>query len=65
MQLEERKTAGIGPEPRGYTTLTLFDSRLLLIGGFDGTQVFDDFYTLDLASYAFVRPSSASTTSPI
>ena len=57
MQMEERQTAGIGPEPRGYTTLTLFDSRLLLIGGYDGNQVFDDCYTVDLASYAFVRCS--------
>jgi hypothetical protein len=34
--------------------VTLYDGRLILIGGFDGRAVFDDVYTLDLAATAYL-----------
>jgi hypothetical protein len=34
--------------------VTLYDGRLILIGGFDGRTVFDDVHTLDLAAMAYL-----------
>ncbi|KDE06573.1 hypothetical protein MVLG_03070 [Microbotryum lychnidis-dioicae p1A1 Lamole] len=54
LQWEPRSAHGHAPSPRGYHTCVLHDSRLLCIGGFDGKQVFDECYSLDLGALAFL-----------
>lgn len=54
LEWERREAAGQAPAPRGYHTTVLRDGRLLLYGGFNGQNVFDELYTLELASLAFL-----------
>ncbi|SCV71171.1 BQ2448_2759 [Microbotryum intermedium] len=54
LQWEPRNAHGHAPSPRGYHTCVLHDSRLLCIGGFDGKQVFDECFSLDLGALAFL-----------
>jgi len=46
---------GTPPSPRGYHTANLCDSRIFLIGGFDGTRCFGDTHVLDLGIYSYDR----------
>ncbi|KAI8924571.1 hypothetical protein BC831DRAFT_377987, partial [Entophlyctis helioformis] len=41
------------PSARGYHSVVLLDSRLIVFGGFDGSRVFDDLWTLDLGFRAY------------
>ncbi|KAI5479159.1 hypothetical protein MNV49_004019 [Pseudohyphozyma bogoriensis] len=54
LQWEKRYPHGAAPSPRGYHAAILHDSRLLLIGGFNGSTVFDETFSLDLAGSAFL-----------
>ena len=58
LEFETRQTSGLAPLPRGYSTVTLSDGRLILIGGFDGRRTFDDCWLLDLASSSYVVQSA-------
>lgn len=49
MQWDRRKVYGQKPCGRGYHAAVLYDSRLFIFGGFDGKQVFNDTYILELA----------------
>ena len=54
MSWEQRKVYGAPPNPRGYHVAVLHDSRLIVLGGFDGKTVFDQIYTLELAACAYL-----------
>ena len=54
MSWEQRKVYGAPPDPRGYHVAVLHDSRLVVLGGFDGKTVFDQIYTLELAACAYL-----------
>lgn len=54
MTCETKKIYGTPPGPRGYHTAVLHDSRLYILGGYDGSHVFDDLYTLELSSCAYL-----------
>lgn len=54
MSWEKRSVYGQAPTPRGYHTSVLYDSRIILFGGFNGTNFSNDVLILDLASYAYL-----------
>lgn len=54
MNWETRKIYGTLPLPRGYHTVVLYDSRLILFGGYDGKNAFDDVYMLELSACAYL-----------
>lgn len=54
LQWEPKKAYGIPPSARGYHMTVLHDSRLFVIGGFNGQNVFDEVFTLDLGGNAFL-----------
>lgn len=54
LQYETRTVYGKIPAPRGYHAAVLADSRLFLIGGFNGLQSFDDVHILELAASAYL-----------
>ena len=54
LQWEPRDTRGRYPPSRGYHATVLADSRLFVVGGFDGHNCFDDVYILDLAAAAYL-----------
>jgi len=53
-QFERRAIFGQAPPRCGYHSVTLQDSRLLILGGFDGSHVFGEAWRLDLASWAYL-----------
>ncbi|KAJ3569502.1 hypothetical protein NP233_g5004 [Leucocoprinus birnbaumii] len=54
LQYETRTVYGKIPAPRGYHAAVLADSRLFLIGGFNGLTSFDDVQILELAASAYL-----------
>ena len=44
----KKPCSGTAPSARGYHTATAFDSRIFIIGGYDGTRCFGDTHVLDL-----------------
>lgn len=54
LQWEARRVCGKRPAGRGYHQAWLKDSRLFVHGGFDGKEVFDDLYFLDLAACSYL-----------
>lgn len=54
MSWESRKIYGGVPSPRGYHTAILHDSRIYILGGYDGKHVFEDIYLLELSSSAYL-----------
>ncbi|KAH7882189.1 hypothetical protein F5I97DRAFT_1817533 [Phlebopus sp. FC_14] len=54
LQYEAREVCGKPPSPRGYHVTIVADGRLFLFGGFNGHDVFDDVYILDLAGAAYL-----------
>lgn len=54
LTFEPRPLYGLPPSPRGYHTTVLVDSRILVLGGFNGSSVFDEVWTLDLGGSAFL-----------
>jgi hypothetical protein len=52
---------GAPPSGRGYHGTVLHDSRLLMIGGFDGSEVFGDVWILELAVHAYYSQISHFT----
>ncbi|KAG2171465.1 hypothetical protein INT43_009126 [Umbelopsis isabellina] len=54
MNWETRKIYGTIPPARGYHTVVLYDSRLILFGGYDGKVAFDDVYILELSACAYL-----------
>ncbi|KAJ1853880.1 hypothetical protein LPJ73_002565 [Coemansia sp. RSA 2703] len=54
LRWETRTIYGTAPVPRGYHACALHDGRLYLHGGYNGQEVFDDLYTLDLSSYSYL-----------
>jgi hypothetical protein len=54
MNWETRKIYGTLPPARGYHTVVLYDSRLILFGGYDGKVAFDDVYMLELSACAYL-----------
>ena len=53
MVWDKRRIWGGKPKPRGYHGVVLHDSRLICIGGFDGSEVFADVRILELAVHAY------------
>ncbi|EKM52608.1 uncharacterized protein PHACADRAFT_261148 [Phanerochaete carnosa HHB-10118-sp] len=51
---EHRTIAGRAPSARGYHVSLLADSRLFVIGGFNGSEVYDDVHMLELAGAAYL-----------
>jgi len=45
-------TTGTAPSPRGYHSSVCTDSRLFIIGGYDGQTVYSDTHVLDLGIYS-------------
>lgn len=45
MTWETRTTYGNPIAPRGYHTAVLHDSRIYVLGGYDGKEGLDDVYT--------------------
>ncbi|KAI8323486.1 galactose oxidase [Martensiomyces pterosporus] len=54
LRWETRVIYGSAPIPRGYHACALHDGRLFLHGGYNGHEVFDDLYTLELSSYSYL-----------
>ncbi|PWN29903.1 galactose oxidase, partial [Jaminaea rosea] len=54
LQWEARRVCGKRPAGRGYHQAWLKDSRLFVHGGFDGREVFDDLFFLDLAACSYL-----------
>lgn len=54
MTWETKKVMGVKPKKRGYHSCVLNDSRLFCFGGFDGVEVFNDFWGLELSSRAYL-----------
>lgn len=54
LQWETRSIYGAAFTPRGYHSTVIYDSRIFLLGGFNGKTVFDDSYCLDLAASSFL-----------
>ena len=54
MVWEKRKIYGVSPTPRGYHSSILHDSRLYIIGGYDGKEIFNDMYILELSTCAYL-----------
>ncbi|KAJ2687812.1 hypothetical protein GGH99_003178 [Coemansia sp. RSA 1285] len=54
LRWETRAIYGSAPMPRGYHACALLDGRLWVHGGYNGQEVFDDMYTLELSSYAYL-----------
>lgn len=51
---ETRTLAGKPPTARGYHATLLADSRLLVFGGFNANEVYDDVHQLELAGAAYL-----------
>ncbi|GJF00379.1 hypothetical protein PsYK624_166660 [Phanerochaete sordida] len=51
---EQRTVAGRPPSARGYHAALLADSRLFILGGFNGSEVYDDVHMLELAGAAYL-----------
>ncbi|KAJ2391739.1 hypothetical protein H4S02_001171 [Coemansia sp. RSA 2611] len=54
LKWETRTIYGKAPQPRGYHACALQDGRLFVHGGYNGQEVFDDLYTLELSSYSYL-----------
>ena len=54
LQWESRNVCGKKPPGRGYHQAWLHDSRLFVHGGFDGKEIFDDLYYIDLSACAYL-----------
>lgn len=54
LQWEPRSVCGKKPPGRGYHQAWLRDGRLFLHGGFDGKEIFDDLYYMDLSACAYL-----------
>ncbi|KAJ1801434.1 hypothetical protein LPJ59_000272 [Coemansia sp. RSA 2399] len=54
LRWETRAIYGPPPVPRGYHACALHDGRLYVHGGYNGQEVFDDLYTLELSSYSYL-----------
>ncbi|KAK4520427.1 uncharacterized protein ATC70_008562 [Mucor velutinosus] len=54
MSWETRAVYGQAPTPCGYHTTVLYDSRIFLFGGYNGSSFSNDVYILDLSSYAYL-----------
>eukprot|EP01119_Soliformovum_irregulare_P012923 TRINITY_DN338_c1_g1_i2.p2 TRINITY_DN338_c1_g1~~TRINITY_DN338_c1_g1_i2.p2 ORF type:complete len:140 (-),score=15.27 TRINITY_DN338_c1_g1_i2:45-464(-) len=48
----KRPCTGIAPTPRGYHSAVYCDSRIFVIGGYDGSQCYSETFILDLGTYA-------------
>ncbi|TCD62232.1 hypothetical protein EIP91_007211 [Steccherinum ochraceum] len=54
LAFESRTISGKPPAPRGYHATIIADSRLFVVGGFNGNEVFEDVHILDLAGAAYL-----------
>jgi len=54
LSYESRSLLGTPPTKRGNHSAIVADSRLFVIGGFNGRDGFDDVYILDLAASAYL-----------
>eukprot|EP00834_Sanchytrium_tribonematis_P002900 NODE_99_length_20465_cov_0.827654.p20 type:complete len:116 gc:universal NODE_99_length_20465_cov_0.827654:9967-9620(-) len=54
MSFEGCKIQGDVPIGRGYTAGCLVDGRIFYYGGYDGRNIFDDLYVLELSSQAYL-----------
>ncbi|KAJ2753575.1 hypothetical protein GGI19_003041 [Coemansia pectinata] len=54
LRWETRAIYGSAPIPRGYHACALHDGRLFLHGGYNGQEVFDDMFVLELSSYSYL-----------
>lgn len=54
LQWEPRRVCGKKPPGRGYHQAWLRDSRLFVHGGFDGKEIYNDLYFVDLAACAYL-----------
>lgn len=54
LQYEPRFACGKSPSSRGYHAAIVTDSRLFLLGGFNGHDVHNDVHILDLAGAAYL-----------
>ena len=57
----QRRVYGRAPSGRGYHGTILYDSRVIVIGGFDGSEVFGDVMILELAVHAYYSQISHFT----
>jgi hypothetical protein len=51
---EKKAVYGQFPSGRGYHTAIMHDSRVFVMGGYNGTTVFDDIWCLELAASAYL-----------
>lgn len=61
LQWETRRVCGRKPPGRGYHQAWLQDSRLFVHGGFDGKEIYDDLYFVDLAACAYLPQITSFT----
>jgi len=54
LQWESKMPKGTAPPGRGYHVAVLHDARIYLSGGYNGVNVFDDLWTLDLSAGAYL-----------
>ncbi|KKF95900.1 hypothetical protein CFO_g1740 [Ceratocystis platani] len=61
MTWETRKIYGKPPSGRGYHGAVIYDGRLISVGGFDGIEVFNDVWVLELAVHSYYSQISHFT----
>jgi len=54
LAFETKPVAGQHLSPRGYHVSILADSRIFVFGGFNGQDVYEDVYILDLAGSGYL-----------
>lgn len=60
LAFEAKPVAGQLLSPRGYHVSILADSRIFVFGGFNGQDVYEDVYILDLAGSGYLAQVCAS-----
>ena len=54
LQWETKNPKGVTPQGRGYHVAVLHDARIFISGGYNGTTVFEELFTLDLGANAYL-----------
>jgi hypothetical protein len=55
LEWESKVISGKIPVGRGYHVSVLHDNRLIMFAGYNGVNHFDDLWTLELASSAYLQ----------
>jgi hypothetical protein len=65
LQWETKSPQGHRPSGRGYHVAVLHDARIYVSGGYNGVDVFDDLWSLDLSAAAYLPQVVSGSNNPI